>query len=285
MLASLESIEYSATQRNAEASDAVFWVLDASKCYMYGDYMPPCWDLICIQPPSHPALYSEVPSWMVLPLVLPLRILGTVLRQRIGISCTCASARLPWMRFRWLHPELAEELAFLRKLRRLKLKAGLRIRCRFRQAQLAAVGGQCCSQQNGPLRREGHRHRRVHAANAGAACALCATLARVIACAEFATKHWCESLRIIANASLGTETGAAIRGLGDSPGWGGQPRVLHKILRASSTFLPEEVLDNMWATSVLKDPASLAPIKRRCSASSDTLLCLVCEREIEMEDG
>ena len=25
-----------------QASDAVFWVLDAAKCHLYGDYMPPC---------------------------------------------------------------------------------------------------------------------------------------------------------------------------------------------------------------------------------------------------
>lgn len=26
----------------SKASDAVFWVLDAAKCHLYGDYMPPC---------------------------------------------------------------------------------------------------------------------------------------------------------------------------------------------------------------------------------------------------
>merc|ERR1719245_72823 len=56
--------------------DAIFWVLDASKCCIYGDYMPECASLdgIAVGPPVSDA----------------------------------------W----WMHPELAEEQAFLAKIRR-----------------------------------------------------------------------------------------------------------------------------------------------------------------------
>lgn len=58
--------------------EAIFWVLDAGKCYMYGDYMPPCAELdgIAVGPPIRDA----------------------------------------W----WTHPELDEELAVMRKVRKMK---------------------------------------------------------------------------------------------------------------------------------------------------------------------
>lgn len=58
--------------------EALWWVIDAGKCHMYGDFMPPCAELdgIPVGPP----------------------------------------VRDHW----WLHPEMDEELAFLRKLRKMK---------------------------------------------------------------------------------------------------------------------------------------------------------------------
>eukprot|EP00933_Yihiella_yeosuensis_P050343 TRINITY_DN48143_c0_g1_i1.p1 TRINITY_DN48143_c0_g1~~TRINITY_DN48143_c0_g1_i1.p1 ORF type:complete len:540 (-),score=82.66 TRINITY_DN48143_c0_g1_i1:130-1749(-) len=59
-------------------SDAVWWVLDAAKCYVYGDLHPEC---------------SELDGVAV----------GPVIKDA-------------W----WSHPELAEEVAFLRRLRKLR---------------------------------------------------------------------------------------------------------------------------------------------------------------------
>ncbi|CAE7687479.1 era [Symbiodinium pilosum] len=69
--------------KQTRAADALFWVLDASKCLAYGDYMPACPELdgVSIGPPVED-------SW-------------------------------------WLHPELAEELSFLRRLRRLNTKVNV----------------------------------------------------------------------------------------------------------------------------------------------------------------
>eukprot|EP00438_Fugacium_kawagutii_P024148 Skav213833 [mRNA] locus=scaffold315:55992:58735:+ [translate_table: standard] len=69
--------------KQTKASDAVLWVLDAAKCYMYGDYMPPMPEL-----------------------------------DGVSIGTPVEDA---W----WLHPELAEELAFLRKLKRLNMKVSV----------------------------------------------------------------------------------------------------------------------------------------------------------------
>jgi len=129
--------------KQTRASDAVFWVLDASKCYMYGDYMPPCPEL-----------------------------------DGVAIGAPVAD---PW----WLHPELAEELAFLRKLRRLKLKVSV------------------------VLNKMDLLEER-----------------------DIDTEEFTLQMRERLSEDLGTRQDG------------------------------EEVLDNMWATSVLKDPASLAPIKR-----------------------
>mmetsp|Transcript_40346 Transcript_40346/g.94439 ORF Transcript_40346/g.94439 Transcript_40346/m.94439 type:complete len:593 (-) Transcript_40346:46-1824(-) len=69
--------------KQTRASDALFWVLDASKCLTYGDYMPACAELDGVS--IGPAVED---SW-------------------------------------WLHPELAEELSFLRRLRRLNAKVNV----------------------------------------------------------------------------------------------------------------------------------------------------------------
>ncbi|CAE7344540.1 GTPase Era [Symbiodinium microadriaticum] len=69
--------------KQTRASDALFWVLDASKCLAYGDYMPACAELDGVS--IGPAVED---SW-------------------------------------WLHPELAEELSFLRRLRRLNAKVNV----------------------------------------------------------------------------------------------------------------------------------------------------------------
>jgi len=69
--------------KQTRASDAVFWVLDASKCIAYGDYMPACPQLDGMS-------------------------IGPVVEDS-------------W----WMHPELAEELSFLRRLRRLNTKVNV----------------------------------------------------------------------------------------------------------------------------------------------------------------
>jgi len=58
--------------------DALWWVLDGYKCFLYGDYMPECAELDGIQ---------------------------------VG-----PSIRDPW----WTHPELEEELGFLRRIKKMK---------------------------------------------------------------------------------------------------------------------------------------------------------------------
>jgi len=69
--------------KSTRAADVVFWVLDASKCLLYGDYLPSCAQLdgIDVGPPVRD-------SW-------------------------------------WMHPELDEELAFLRRLRQLSRKVSI----------------------------------------------------------------------------------------------------------------------------------------------------------------
>ena len=69
--------------KQIRASDALIWVLDASKCRAYGDYMPACPEL-----------------------------------DGVSIGPTVEDS---W----WLHPELAEELSFLRRLRQLNTKVNV----------------------------------------------------------------------------------------------------------------------------------------------------------------
>jgi len=129
--------------KQTKASDAVFWVLDAAKCHLYGDYMPP---------------RPEVDG--------------------VSIGSPIDDA---W----WLHPELAEELAFLRRLRRLNMK-------------VSVVLNKVDILRDMDVNVE-----------------------------EFTLKMREQLIKDLGKCKDG-----------------------------------EEILENLWPTSVLKDPASLAPIKR-----------------------
>ncbi|CAK9073679.1 GTPase Era [Durusdinium trenchii] len=129
--------------KQTKASDAVFWVLDASKCFLYGDYMPPSPELDGVS-------------------------IGAVVEDS-------------W----WLHPELAEELAFLRKLKRSNMKVSV-------------------------------------------------VLNKVDLLRDMAVDV--EDFTLKMREQLSSDLGRTQDG--------------------------EEILDNIWPTSVLKDPVSLAPIKR-----------------------
>lgn len=129
--------------KQTKASDAVFWVLDAAKCYMYGDYMPPCPEL-----------------------------------DGVAIGAPVEDA---W----WLHPELAEELSFLRKLKRANMKVSVVL-----------------------------------------------NKVDILRDMDVNVEEFTLKMREQISSDLGT------------------------------TKDGEDILENLWPTSVLKDPASLAPIKR-----------------------